>query len=395
MKRPAPKVTDIKPDEQDAFIKIIQDALVVPENIREREGNFMKSAAPLTYRAVRASGSSEIAGGLIMGHWNHYFGGRPVPAAPIMAVGISPEHRRQGYAFTLMAETLKELYKSGMPISVLFAANAPLYRKAGYETAIEKFKFTVNISDITTASTPCSMVRHPNEWSETLDSLFTKFMADQNGNIKRTRAMWTVRFDAPFLGSCFTYIIKTGNEATGYVVFFQNTDQEPLRVTDYAFTTPDTGMRILTAIKDHSSRLSKFIVSGGSADPLIQLLPDSKYELSKTEPCMLRIVSVPRALEEKGYPVQLKSEIHFDITDDIINENNGKIVLKLSNGRGKIISGGNGNVKIDIRSLAQLYSSLITPKQLSISGTLDASPRDLETLSLAFSGSRPWIRDGF
>jgi predicted acetyltransferase len=389
------KVTDIKPDEHDAFIKIVEDALVVPEQYRERELNFKRTADPLVFKAVRVPGSSDIAGGLVTGHWSHYFGGQPVSTAPIMAVGIAPEYRRQGYAFTLMAETLKELYKRGVAISTLFAANAPLYRKAGYETAIERFKFTVNISDITTTSNSCQMVRHPNAWSETLDDLFTKFMIQQNGNIVRTQVMWNTRFDAPFFGTGFTYIIKSGNEPTGYMVCFQNTDQDPLRVTDYAFTTPDAGMRILTAIKDHSSRLRKFTVSGGSADPLIQLLPEGKYELSKTEPCMLRIVSVPLALEQRGYPSSLKSEIHFDIADDIIKENNGRFILKLKNGRGSVTLGGNGNVNIDIRTLAPLYSSLITPKQLSMIGMLDADTRDLESLGLIFSGSRPWIRDNF
>ncbi len=393
MKKPKIRITDVKPEETEEFFELLADALVVPQQHRERESQFLRSWDPADRRAIRLG--SEIAGGLVMGRWTHFFGCREVSAVPIMAVGVAVEHRRHGLASILMAETLRDLYRREIPISTLFAANVPLYRKAGYEVAIERYAFKVNTSEIKVRDYTCGMVRHPNARSDTLEALHNRSMQDTNGNIRRPEVMWNARFDAPWAGTPSTFLVRKGSKSVGYAVMFQNSDTDPMRVTDYCALNREAALRILTAIADHSSRIRTATWAGGSNDLLAQLLPDNTYEINKSEPCMLRIVSVPRALEERGYPSSLKAEVHFSVSDDIIRENNGGFVLKVRNGKGSVVKGGEGRVRIDIRTLALLYTCMMTPLELSVAGSLVASDSDLETMGLVFAGPRPWVRDHF
>ncbi len=97
----------------------------------------------------------------------------------------------------------------------------------------------------------------------------------------------------------------------------------------------------------------------------------------------------------RGYPLQLEAELHLDVSDNLIATNNGKFCLQVSQGRGEVSQGGKGDFKIDIRSLASLYTSFLSPRQLHSLGYLQTTPEALETATLIFAGDPPWMADFF
>ncbi|MDF5731553.1 MAG: sterol carrier protein domain-containing protein, partial [Rhizonema sp. PD38] len=60
-----------------------------------------------------------------------------------------------------------------------------------------------------------------------------------------------------------------------------------------------------------------------------------------------------------------------------------------------VCPGGNGELKLDIRGLAPLYTGLFTPHQLQLMGKLDATPTALSVATQIFAGLSPWIADFF
>ena len=110
---------------------------------------------------------------------------------------------------------------------------------------------------------------------------------------------------------------------------------------------------------------------------------------------MLRIINAPLALSKRGYPKKLTAELHLDIRDHLIAANNNKFCLQVSQGSGEVIPGGRGDFQIDIRSLASIYTSFLSPQQLQSLGNLRATTEALETATLIFSGARPWMADFF
>lgn len=76
-------------------------------------------------------------------------------------------------------------------------------------------------------------------------------------------------------------------------------------------------------------------------------------------------------------------------------ENNGKFVLNVSGGRSEVTLGGRGDLQLDIRGLAPLYTGLFTPYQLQLAGQISGTHEALAVAAQVFTGSEPWMSDHF
>ena len=57
---------------------------------------------------------------------------------------------------------------------------------------------------------------------------------------------------------------------------------------------------------------------------------------------MTRIVDVPAALTERGYPEAIDAELHLRVRDDVLPANDGTFVLHVSGGKAEVRPGGTG-----------------------------------------------------
>lgn len=91
----------------------------------------------------------------------------------------------------------------------------------------------------------------------------------------------------------------------------------------------------------------------------------------------------------------MDAELHLDIKDELLSENNGQFVLTVSQGRGEVKRGGKGELQLNIRGLAPLYTGLFTPDRLQLAGQLQASETALAIATKLFTSSEPWMSDRF
>jgi predicted acetyltransferase len=179
------------------------------------------------------------------------------------------------------------------------------------------------------------------------------------------------------------------------VILREEVKERTLMIEDWVALTRDAAERIISFVADYSSMVRQANVQAAINDPILQLIPRNAFEFKYILDCMLRIVSVPGALKARGYPIGVEAEIHLDIEDDIIPQNNGRFILKVKDGKGTVKKGGDGNIKVDIRTLAQMYAGYLAPIELKKSGKLDASDEDCLKAMPVFAGPRPWIRNDF
>src|SRR5204862_7353167 len=59
-------------------------------------------------------------------------GGGQVAAAGVMAVGVTPTHRRRGVLTAIMRRQLADTHERGEALATLFAAEAGIYGRFGY-----------------------------------------------------------------------------------------------------------------------------------------------------------------------------------------------------------------------------------------------------------------------
>ncbi|HAA32749.1 MAG TPA: GNAT family N-acetyltransferase [Cyanobacteria bacterium UBA8553] len=329
-----------------------------------------------------------------MGQW---YGDELVPMAGIASVGIAPEYRGTGAAIALLSHTLKELHANGVPLSVLYAATQRPYRKVGYEQSgvfcsRELPTNSIQIADRTLPMQPVIPVSH-----EVFHELYHQKARVNNGHLARNQTLWEEMLEPPKEQMIYAYLIGSETQPEGYVIFFQyrESDESIMIIRDWVVLTAAAGRRFWTFIADHRSIIDKVQWRSSMADPLTLLLPEETDDIYESGHWMLRVVDVPKALEKRGYPEGVEARLHLDVRDDLLLENNGQFVLTVSEGQAQVTRGGKGELKLDVRSLAPLYTGLFTPHQLQLTGQIEASDTALSVATQLFSGSQPWMCDKF
>ncbi|WP_414563728.1 MULTISPECIES: enhanced intracellular survival protein Eis [unclassified Anabaena] len=339
----------------------------------------------------------QIVGGLAtipMGQW---WGGQRVPMTGIAAVGIAPEYRGDGAAIALIEEAVKELSDQEVPISVLYPATQRLYRKAGYEQGGSYCTWEISPDSIQLQdkSLPLQPVIAKNHY--VFHDLYQQQAKLTDGYIDRHPAIWQGVTQPDHQETVYSYLIGDTDQPQGYIIFTQERTKDGaiLRVRDWTMLTHAAVRTFWKFVANHRSQIDKVQWKSSVVDFLTLLLPEQTAKIKNQERWMLRIINVVKALEMRGYPPGIDAELHLEIQDNLLVANNGKFILSVANGRGEVTKGGKGELQLDIKNLASLYTGLFTPQQLQLSGKIDATATGLGAATQIFTGNSPWMADFF
>ena len=357
--------------------------------------SYSKRIGLENFRILRRG--KQVVGGLAIYQLGVWFGGQRISMAGLAVVGVPPEHRGAGVAVELLTHTLEELYVQGVPLSTLYAATQRPYRKVGYEQAgtfssWEVSTQSIHLSDRRLCVQPVIPACH-----EVFLDLYHQQAKVTNGYLDRNQAIWEEVFRPPKEETVYAYLIGSEAQPEGYMIFIQRQENNSnlMLIKDWVVLTAAAGQRFWAFLADHRSQIAKVRWRSSWVDPLTLLLPEQTANLHNSECWMLRVIDVSKALEMRGYPLGIETELHLEVWDDLLPENNGKFCLKVSNGCGEVTKGGKGELKIDVRGLAPLYTNLFTPHQLQLAGQLEATETALLAATQIFAGQQPWRPDFF
>lgn len=349
---------------------------------------------PSDCRVLRRGG--RVAAGLRILRLGQWFGGRRVPMAGVAAVGVAAEHRGGGAGSALVRATLADLHAAGFPLSVLYPATQPVYRRAGYEQAGAYLSYTLSTHDIDLRDRTAVLRSAVPDDRDRIVRAHQVRAARTAGNIDRDTDQWA-RILPEADGAVHRFVVEGRDGLEGYVSFTQrgSSDGGDIRCRDLVALTPTAARRLLTLFADHRSQVRSVHWQGAPADPLLYVLAEQWHESSGRMLWMLRIVDVRGALAERGYPVGLDAELHLDVRDDVLPWNHGRFVLEVSGGKAKVRKGGRGRLRVDVRGLAPMYTGHHSAAELLAAGYVDGPERDLATAARIFSGPAPWMPDFF
>lgn len=351
------------------------------------------------FREARLDG--KLAGGLgylPMGQW---FGGRVVPSMGITAVGVAPEYRGAGVGSRMLKLMLEEMYRDGWALSSLYPATVEYYRRVGYERAGYHIRYELAVDAIDTGDRELGLVPVDEGDLDTMKALYERRARMSAGVLERPDLLWTRRPVTPEQRE-HRYIVVRDSEPEGYVVFRQGSRSEPLRVLDVCVLTPQAARRVLALFAAFRSMVETVAWNGPPLDPLLYGLQEPvvgtarmRVERPLSIDWMLRIVDVRKALEERGYPPGLEAELHFELEDDMLPANAGRIVLAVANGRGNVREGGEGRMRMHVRDLAAVYTGFATPFEQAVLGDVSGPADDMALAGAVFGGPRPWMAEIF
>lgn len=341
----------------------------------------------------------QVIGGLCIYHMGQWYGGSRVPMAGIAAVGIAPEYRGTGVAYELLSNMLRELHSLQIPISALYPATQRLYRKVGYEQGGTRCFWELSPAKINLQDRHLPIYAENPVHYEVFQQIYKRQAQVNNGNLDRNQAIWENILESPKERTIYAYLFGSKTEPEGYIIFTQHRDSEGffINIRDWVVLTPEAARCFWTFLADFRSQIDRVRWFGSPLNPFMSLLPEQSADISDKNHWMLRIVDIPLALSKRGYPQGIETELHLEIRgDELIPSNNDKFCLKISQGKGEVTKGGNGDFQINIRGLASLYTGLYTPYQLQQIGHLKTTKQALSTATLIFSSNlEPWMPDFF
>lgn len=393
MPKPTPTVVPIECDlDRERYTQITSNTF---HSALEYSQRYVASVGMEHLRGVRLG--DELVGGLALLPFGQFFGGRSVPMTGIAAVAIDPAGRACGAASALMRTALEELRANGVPLSALYPATQPVYRRVGYEIAGTQFEISVPIRQIDLRDHGLELRRATEADRVEIEALYRAWAAQHDGNLDRSAWLWD-RVRSVRGETMDGHVVRNDGRLEGYVYYVEragNPFPHQMHVQDIVAVTPAAGRRLLTFLADHRSMCEFAKFTSGPADPLLLLLAEQIAKTTARTAWMLRIVDVVMALELRGYRAGVAAELHLDVRDDVLPENSGKMVLRVADGAGKVETGGRGSFAIDIRGLASLYSGCFSPAQVEGAGYLSAPSDERSIAAALFSGPAPWMRDAF
>ncbi|MDC0709854.1 GNAT family N-acetyltransferase [Stigmatella sp. ncwal1] len=329
-----------------------------------------------------------------MGQW---YGGRRVPMAGVGGVGVSPRARGQGTATQLMREVLQEMRGAGFPLSVLYPSTQTLYRRVGYEQAGSRYEIRAQVEGLDFRERALALRPIRETDHAVLQDVYRRQAASRHGFLDRVPHIWN-RVHSPRNETAYGFLVEGAQGVEGYVYLVRRRKVEykqELVLTDFVALTPTAARRLLSFLGDHKSLALEAVWSGGPADPWLFLLQEQTYQVKLLYHWMLRVLDVPAALEARGYPEGLSGTLHLEVEDELFSENRGRFMLHVSEGKGRVERGGEGQMRLNIRALAPLYSGFLTPEALRSVGALAAEDACVRRAAAIFTSPPPVLPDMF
>jgi predicted acetyltransferase len=169
-----------------------------------------------------------------------------------------------------------------------------------------------------------------------------------------------------------------------------------LEATDVVLTTPEALASFLGFLAGHRAFFTNARWPSAPGSALLLSLPEPwQYTLKLEEHWLLRIVSVPAALTQRGYPTHLQGALDIEVEDPWLESNSRRWRLQLSNGQATLEQGGEGSLRLDVGALASLYSGFVSAHDLHLAGRAKGNAETLNRASAFFGGWTPQLLDFF
>jgi predicted acetyltransferase len=346
-------------------------------------------------RLMREGG--HVAGTLVFIPMGQWYGGRNVPIVGIGGVGVSPVHRGRGTATRMMQNVLREARATGAPLSTLYPATQPLYRRVGYEHSGARYEVRLQVPMLDVSERTLSLRPVEAKDEAAIAAGYQRSAQARQGWLARGPYVWS-RVYAPRDGTASGYLVEGASGVEGHLFVVRKSLagwKQELSLSDVVANTPAAARRILSFLGDHRSLVTEAVWYGGADDPLLMHVREQTYTVKLDMHWMVRVLDVAKALEARGWPAGLSGVLHLEVEDDLFPENRGRFVLEVSDGAARVRKGGDGSLRLGVSGLAPLYTGYQSAEALRMAGLLEADDATVRAAVSLFSGPQPTIRDMF
>jgi predicted acetyltransferase len=345
-------------------------------------------------RIVVARVGGAVAGACAVIDMGQWFGGRSVPLAGVNAVGVFPQHRGHGVASAMMRWIVEDVRARGLPLSGLYPATQPVYRRVGYEQAGTWTEYAIPMELLSGGDRELEVTPTGMDELELLRPVYEASCRREPGKLDRNRWAWQRILD-PIHGPSYAYKVGQGDSVQGYVSYRHRKRHDRhgfnLSIIEMVANTDAARRRMWSLLHDHRSMASTVFVNGPPTCVELMWSAEQGAEVSKSMRWMIRIEDVASALDARGYSPHVSARVTIAVSDQVLPDNAGVYGLTLEGGAMTVTRGGDPEIELDVRALASLYSGYASAEQLAAAGLVRGDARSLAAATAIFAGPAPWL----
>ena len=329
-------------------------------------------------------------------------GGKSVPVAGLMWVGVHQGHRRRGLLTQMMNDHFDRSLARGEVISTLFAAEPGIYQRFGYGLACPALALTLGRSpglrdvegadrlrvDLEDADrerhqatvvavlaregrpgTPRSLTE------EMLADVFMDVPAFRDGR-ERKRIAIVTDDEGPAAFATFARKSKWNDGGPAGTTAVQQWA---------AATAPATGT-LFAAITDLDLTAETTVPNVAMDHPLIHLLTDPRSpQPRRNDNLWVRILDVPRALEARGYLAD--ADFTMRVLDSRLPANDAAWRVSITGGTATVTrANSEADFELSIQELSAAYLGGVTLAELAVAGLVTGDRAAIAAASAAVRG---------
>ncbi len=298
----------------------------------------------------------ELVGTTEVMPWGQFFGGRSVPMGAVASVAVRPDQRGRGIAPRLLARSVERMHEQGLVISTLHPATTRFYRGLGWEIGGEfgvRRVPTASLAALPPGEPECLRPGREPDF-DAVRECYERVAPSINGAVDRDDVRW--RADRTALGRPhrYLYVYDADDQIDGYVVYdqHQTRSQWGFGITVHELVAADAraAVTLWRHVGSHVAQVDKVTVLAMPLDVLTLLLSEQVVELVTANHWMTRIVDAAGAVAARGYPPDVRAEVHLQLADRLAPWNDGRFVLRVEGGEGKLSPGGTGDVHLSVNA---------------------------------------------
>jgi predicted acetyltransferase len=332
-----------------------------------------------------------------------WFGGRTLPMSGIYAVATLPEHRGTGSASATVLQVLREARDEGVSVSALYPAVLRPYRRIGYELGGTFSEHRLDLDAIPSDlgdRLPSVELLDADRDLDGLNVCYREWCRHGNGPLEPTDdTWWTRRILRPFGEGISRSVVVRGRDGSieGFAAFRYAAAEGGHLDVDFGLeclafaTTTDRATRALLAYFRSFRGVGLWVQwCGPPEDPIALLVPEQKIETPFRFRWMFRLLDVPSALAERGYPA-VDAEAVVAVVDPQFPENDGPWRLTVRGGEASVEPAPDVEVRpVSIGIMSSLFSGFLRVPEAVRMGYLDASDPAVPALQQLLVGADPW-----
>ena len=356
--------------------------------------------------------------------------GRPMPMAGVAGVKVAPEERGRGVGKALMTRLIAEMSALRYPVSVLYPATMPLYRRFGWENAGGKYETVLPIGSLEALLPPDPLAgaRGPGAagapGSGAGGAAGLGAVAGDGRGAADTQVCRATVADAQAVVDVLGTVHKSLRDcgpathlpgvvsawlddedhfaylaSDGFLSYRWAQRHSELNVEFLVAASAATARTFWRILASHASMTDTVRVCLAPDDPIDWLTREPAAEVRRVEGWMLRILDPAAAIAARGFPSAVTLTAELELTDDVMSANSGCWRLEVSGGAGALTQAAPADraatLRLGARGLAALFAGapMVT---LRLAGLVTGgNPAADEELDGAFACRPPFMLHNF